>query len=50
MGRARFGVKGIHAGAGRIGSCCAELARPGATLFTMTENGYGKARRSRSTG
>src|SRR5256885_15670934 len=41
MGRAAFGVKGITLEAGDkvVG---AELANPGATLFTMTENGYGK--------
>jgi len=41
MGRAAFGVKGITLEAGDhvVG---AELARAGATLFTMTENGYGK--------
>ena len=41
MGRAAFGVKGITLEPGdRVVG--AELARPGATLFTMTENGYGK--------
>src|SRR6266478_3958692 len=41
MGRAAFGVKGITLEQGdRVVG--AELARPGATLFTMTENGYGK--------
>src|SRR5437763_2261808 len=41
MGRAAFGVKGITLETGDkvVG---AELAKPGATLFTMTENGYGK--------
>jgi DNA gyrase subunit A len=41
MGRAAFGVKGITLEQGDhvVG---AELARAGATLFTMTENGYGK--------
>src|SRR6266481_6506964 len=41
MGRAAFGVKGITLEPGDkvVG---AELANPGATLFTMTENGYGK--------
>src|SRR6267143_1291518 len=41
MGRAAFGVKGITLEQGdRVVG--AELARPGATLLTMTENGYGK--------
>ena len=41
MGRAAFGVKGITLEAGdRVVG--AELAKSGATLFTMTENGYGK--------
>jgi DNA gyrase subunit A len=41
MGRAAFGVKGITLEPGdRVVG--AELARSGATLFTMTENGYGK--------
>jgi DNA gyrase subunit A len=41
MGRAAFGVKGITLEQGdRVVG--AELARSGATLFTMTENGYGK--------
>src|SRR5207245_299257 len=41
MGRAAFGVKGITLEPGDkvVG---AELANPGATLFTMTENGFGK--------
>jgi DNA gyrase subunit A len=41
MGRAAFGVKGITLEQGDhvVG---AELARAGSTLFTMTENGYGK--------
>jgi DNA gyrase subunit A len=41
MGRAAFGVKGITLEQGDhvVG---AELARAGATLFTMTENGFGK--------
>ena len=41
MGRVAFGVKGITLETGDkvVG---AELAKPGATLFTMTENGYGK--------
>jgi DNA gyrase subunit A len=41
MGRSAFGVKGITLETGDhvVG---AELARPGSTLFTMTENGYGK--------
>ena len=41
MGRAAFGVKGITLEPGDhvVG---AELARSGSTLFTMTENGYGK--------
>ncbi|HYS11495.1 MAG TPA: DNA gyrase subunit A [Myxococcales bacterium] len=41
MGRTAFGVKGITLEPGDhvVG---AELARSGATLFTMTENGYGK--------
>src|SRR5207245_3825166 len=41
MGRAAFGVKGITLETGDkvVG---AELAKPGATLFTMTANGYGK--------
>jgi DNA gyrase subunit A len=41
MGRAAFGVKGITLEQGDhvVG---AELARANATLFTMTENGYGK--------
>ena len=41
MGRTAFGVKGITLETGDhvVG---AELARAGATLFTMTENGYGK--------
>jgi DNA gyrase subunit A len=41
MGRTAFGVKGITLEAGdRVVG--AELARSGATLFTLTENGYGK--------
>ncbi|HTO95891.1 MAG TPA: DNA gyrase subunit A [Myxococcales bacterium] len=41
MGRAAFGVKGITLEAGdRVVG--AELARSGTTLFTMTENGFGK--------
>ena len=41
MGRAAFGVKGITLESGDkvVG---AELAKASATLFTMTENGYGK--------
>jgi len=41
MGRTAFGVKGITLEAGDhvVG---AELAKTGATLFTITENGYGK--------
>ena len=41
MGRAAFGVKGITLEPGDkvVG---AELTKPGATLFTMTENGFGK--------
>ncbi len=41
MGRTAFGVKGITLEPGDhvVG---AELARAGATLFTITENGYGK--------
>ncbi|HET7788068.1 MAG TPA: DNA gyrase subunit A [Myxococcales bacterium] len=41
MGRTAFGVKGITLEAGdRVVG--AELSRAGATLFTITENGYGK--------
>jgi DNA gyrase subunit A len=41
MGRTAFGVKGITLESGDkvVG---AELARPGSTLLTVTENGYGK--------
>jgi DNA gyrase subunit A len=41
MGRTAFGVKGITLEPGDhvVG---AELAKPGATLLTITENGYGK--------
>ncbi len=41
MGRTAFGVKGITLEGGDtvVG---AELAKPGATLLTVTENGYGK--------
>ena len=41
MGRTAFGVKGITLEAGDI-VVGAELAHPGATLLTITENGYGK--------
>jgi DNA gyrase subunit A len=41
MGRTAFGVKGITLeGSDRVVG--AELARPGTTLLTVTENGYGK--------
>ena len=41
MGRTAFGVKGITLESGdRVVG--AELSRAGATLFTITENGYGK--------
>ena len=41
MGRTAFGVKGITLEAGDM-VVGAELSKPGTTLLTVTENGYGK--------